>query len=184
MPNAQRRSGASEKSGGLTMDLLDFEANDLYFQHEDSLEVQQLIRRAGETYAGGEAELPLLQAYLRTPESLNVLVALNRFYYYQHRLAEALLISEKALRIIGAKVNFPEDWQILQLQHISGAPKEQRSWIRLYLFTLKSIGFLKMRLHDLQPSRDIFEKLVRLDSEDRIGASPLLELVNRKIQDG
>ncbi len=166
------------------MDLLDFEANELYFQHEDPQEVQQLIRQAGEAYAGGDAELPLLQAYLRTPESLNVLVALNRFYYYQHRLSEALLISEKALQIISARLSFPHDWQSLQLQHISNAPKEQLSWIRLYLFTLKSIGFLKMRLHDLDSSKVIFEKLVLLDREDRIGASPLLALVSSKIQEG
>ena len=82
------------------MDLLDFETHELYFQQEDSVEVQQLILKAGETYENGEAELPLLQAFLRSPESLNVLVALNRFYYYQHRLSEALLISERALGII------------------------------------------------------------------------------------
>jgi hypothetical protein len=163
------------------MDLLDFEPHDLYYLQEDSVEVQQLIQKAGETYENGEAELPLLQAFLRSPESLNVLVALNRFYYYQHRLSDALLISERALGIISARLEFPDDWQTLQLQHISDAPKEQLSWIRLYLFTLKSIGFLKMRLYEMEPSKAIFEKLVALDSEDRIGAQALLELVNRKI---
>ncbi|MGD0962081.1 MAG: hypothetical protein ABSB19_19905, partial [Methylomonas sp.] len=81
------------------MDLLEFEPNDLYFMREDPEEVRNLIRCAAELYGTGEAELPLLQAFLRAPESLNVLVALNRFYYYQHRLSEALLISEKALAL-------------------------------------------------------------------------------------
>jgi len=165
------------------MDLLDFDPNELYFQQEDSPEVQQLIHKAGGAYENGDAELPLLQAFVRSPESLNVLVALNRFYYYQHRLSEALLISEKALRIITARLQFPEDWQTLQLNHISDAPKEQLSWVRLYLFTLKSIGFLKMRLYEMEPSKAIFEKLVALDREDRIGARALLELVNQKIQE-
>jgi len=165
------------------MDLLDFDPNELYFQQEDSQEVQQLILKAGGAYESGAAELPLLQAFVRSPESLNVLVALNRFYYYQHRLSEALLISEKALRIITARLQFPEDWQTLQLNHISDAPKDQLSWVRLYLFTLKSIGFLKMRLYEMEPSKAIFEKLVALDREDRIGARALLELVNQKIQE-
>ncbi|MGR9116721.1 MAG: hypothetical protein ACU85E_13220 [Gammaproteobacteria bacterium] len=165
------------------MDLLDFEAHDLYFQQQDSNEVQQLIQKAGNSYGNGEAELPLLQAFLRSPDSLNVLVALNRFYYYQHRLSEALLISEKALAIITDRLQFPDDWRTLQLQHIIDAPKEQLSWIRLYLFTLKSIGFLKMRMHETEPSKAIFEKLVALDREDRIGAQALLQLVNRKIQE-
>ncbi len=93
------------------MDLLDFEAKDLYFEREDPQEVQELIKFASERYASGEAELPLLKAYLRAPESLNVLVALNRFYYYQHRLQEALLVSEKALAIIRSGIDFPENWQ-------------------------------------------------------------------------
>ncbi|MGR9074485.1 MAG: hypothetical protein ACU833_15595, partial [Gammaproteobacteria bacterium] len=139
---------------------------------------------ASEVYASGDAELPLLQAFLRAPASLNVLVALNRFYYYQHRLADALLISENALGIIRRKIEFPDDWRSLELRHISESPRDRLSWIRLYLFTLKSIGFLKMRLNELESSKAIFEKVVALDSEDRIGAGPLLELVSRKIEEG
>lgn len=159
------------------MDLLEFEAQDLYFQQEDSQDVQALIKYAAELYGSGEAELPLLKAYLRAPESLNVLVALNRFYYYQHRLAEALLISEKALTIIRTGIEFPDDWRQLEITHISESPKDLLTRIRLYLFTLKSIGFLNMRMENLALSRGIFEKLVALDDRDRIGAKALLELV-------
>lgn len=159
------------------MDLLDFEAKDLYFEQEDSQEVQDLIKYAADLYNSGEAELPLLKAYLRAPESLNVLVALNRFYYYQHRLPEALLISEKALALIGADIAFPEDWRQLEMRHISEAPKDLLTRIRLYLFTLKSVGFLNMRLENLDLSRSIFEILVALDDKDRIGAQGLLDLV-------
>ncbi len=159
------------------MDLLEFDARDLYFQKEDSQEVQDLIKFAAELYGKGEAELPLLKAYLRAPESLNVLVALNRFYYYQHRLAEALLISEKARALIRQGIDFPGDWRQLEMKHISESPKDLLTWIRLYLFTLKSIGFLNMRMENLALSRGIFEKLVALDDKDRIGAKGLLELV-------
>lgn len=162
------------------MDLLDFDVQDLYFEYEDSLEVQALIKQAAELYACGDGELPLLQAYLRAPESLNVLVALNRFYYYQHRLIEALLISEKALAIIRNEIEFPEDWRRLDSRLISEAPSVQLTKIRLYLFTLKSIGFLHMRLDNLELSRGIFEKLVELDAKDRIGAQGLLELVVKR----
>jgi len=165
------------------MDLLDFDPTELYFEQEECEEVEKLIKQAGNSYEDGEAELPLLQAFLRSPESLNVLVAINRFYYYQHRLPEALLVSEKALEIIRKKLELPCDWQTIELQDISNAPKDQLSWVRLYLFTLKSIGFLKMRLHELEPSKAIFEKLTTLDSEDRIGAKALLELVTRTIDE-
>lgn len=163
------------------MDLLQFEAEDLYFERPDSPEVEALIKSASQDYAEGQAELPLLQAYLRAPESLNVLVALNRFYYYQHRLSEALLISEKALELIRRGLDFPEDWRRLELSHISGSPKEWLTQIRLYLFTLKSIGFLNMRMENLDLSRSIFEKLVALDANDRIGAQALLELTELRL---
>jgi hypothetical protein len=164
------------------MDLLQFDARDLYFETEESEDVQKLIRSASELYGSGAAELPLLQAYLRAPESLNVLVALNRFYYYQHRLAEALLIAEKALFLIRRDLDFPEDWRQLEMKHISEAPKELLTRIRLYLFTLKSIGFLHLRMKNLALSRGIFERLVMLDDKDRIGAKALLELVERSQQ--
>jgi tetratricopeptide (TPR) repeat protein len=161
------------------MDLLQFDASDLYFETEDSEDVRKLIRSASESYGSGAAELPLLQAYLRAPESMNVLVALNRFYYYQHRLAEALLIAEKALTLIRRDLDFPEDWRQLEMKHISEAPKDLLTRIRLYLFTLKSIGFLHLRMKNLVLSRGIFERLVMLDDKDRIGAKALLELVVR-----
>jgi len=164
------------------MDLLEFEAKDLYFQKEDSEEVQALIQYASELYSSGEAELPLLKAFLRAPDSINVLVSLNRFYYYQHRLEEALLISERALSLIRREIEFPEDWRQLDKTHINQAPKDWLTRIRLYLFTLKSIGFLNMRMENLELSRGIFEKLVALDDKDRIGAKALLELVLQRQQ--
>ncbi|AEG01483.1 hypothetical protein [Methylomonas methanica] len=164
------------------MDLLEFEAKDLYFEKEDSAEVQALINYASELYSSGEAELPLLKAFLRAPDSFNVLVSLNRFYYYQHRLEEALLISERALMLIRKTIEFPEDWRALERSHISEAPKDWLTRIRFYLFTLKSIGFLNMRLENLELSRGIFEKLVALDDKDRIGAKALLALVLQRQQ--
>ena len=165
------------------MDLLDFEAKDLYFEQEESAEVTQLLWQASTSYAEGEAETPLLKAYFLAPQSLNVLVALNRFYYHQHRLEEALLATEKAFQLVTAQLNFPLQWQEVSLELITEVPPEQLTKLRLYLFILKSSGFLNMRLLRLDLSEQIFEKLVELDSMDRIGAKGLLELVkNRKAE--
>ena len=79
------------------MDLLDFEAQGLYFEKPDVAGVKEMIASAAENYADGDAEFPLLKAYFLAPESLNVLVALNRFYYYQHRLEEALTATSQSL---------------------------------------------------------------------------------------
>jgi len=165
------------------MDLLDFEAQGLYFEQPDIAGVKELIATAAENYASGDAELSLLKAYFLAPESLNVLVALNRFYYYQHRLEEALSATTKALVTIRPTTGFPEDWRELQPNYISDAPAESLTQIRLYLFTLKAVGFLNMRLENLDLSQAIFEKLVELDSKDRIGAQGLLDLVIKRKTD-
>lgn len=162
------------------MDLLDFEAQGLYFEEPDIAGVKEMITAAAENYASGDAELPLLKAYFLAPESLNVLVALNRFYYYQHRLEEALQATLKALAVIRAMLNFPEDWRNLHPGHIKDAPAGLLTQVRLYLFTLKAVGFLNMRLNNLALSQQIFEKLVGLDVKDRIGAKGLLELVVKR----
>lgn len=165
------------------MDLLDFEAQGLYFEEADVAGVKELIATAAENYANGEAELSLLKAYFIAPESLNVLVALNRFYYYQHRLEEALSATSKALVVIRPMIAFPEDWQDLQNSHINEAPADSLTQVRLYLFTLKAVGFLNMRLENLDLSQAIFEKLVELDSKDRLGAQGLLDLVIKRKTD-
>jgi len=165
------------------MDLLDFEAQGLYFEQPDVAGVEELIATAAENYANGDAELSLLKAYFLAPESLNVLVALNRFYYYQHRLEEALAATTKALTVIRPTIAFPEDWQNLQTSHITDAPADLLTHVRMYLFTLKAVGFLNMRLKNLDLSQAIFEKLVELDSKDRIGAQGLLELVIKRKTD-
>jgi tetratricopeptide (TPR) repeat protein len=157
------------------MDLLDFEAQGLYFEQADVTGVKELIAQAAEDYSNGNAEFPLLRAYFLAPDSLNVLVALNRFYYYQHRLEEALLTTNKALAVIRASIDFPEHWQDLQQQHIDNTPNLTQ--VRLYLFTLKAVGFLNMRLHRLALSEQIFEKLISLDSKNRIGAQALLDVL-------
>lgn len=165
------------------MDLLDFEAQDLYFEQEEPAAVTELLKQASGDYAEGEAELPLLKAYFLAPQSLNVLVALNRFYYHQHRLEEALTATEKVLQIVRAQLNFPQQWQDLSLELMAAVSAEQLTQLRLYLFSLKSSGFLNMRLLRLDLSQQIFEKLVELDNKDRIGAAGLLELVkNRKAE--
>lgn len=162
------------------MDLLDFEAQGLYFEAPEVAGVAELIASAAEHYADGLAELPLLKAYFLAPESLNVLVALNRFYYYQHRLEDSLTATQKALAVIRPMVDFPEDWRSLSLAHISSTPAALLTQVRLYLFTLKAIGFIHMRLEQLDIAQAIFEKLQSLDSQNRIGAEGLLELVLKR----
>lgn len=159
------------------MDLLDFDVEELYFDAGEVAGVAELIRTAAANYSDGDAETPLLQAYALAPQSLNVLVAMYRFYYYRHRLQDALRIAAEALEVQRKRLDFPVDWRNLSPATLTAVNAEQMVPLRFYLFTLKAQGLLQMRLYNLDTSREIFEKLVELDPKDRIGAAGLLHLI-------
>ncbi len=94
------------------MDLLDFEQAELYFDEPISEEVEHLIDMAAANYGNEEAELMLLRANFMAPQHLMVLVALYRYYFYQHRLEDALLVAESTLAVVGRRLEFPETWAL------------------------------------------------------------------------
>ncbi|MBF0219554.1 MAG: hypothetical protein HQL49_08515, partial [Gammaproteobacteria bacterium] len=77
------------------MDLLNIENSDLYFAEPLQVETQRALEAAAESYGSAEAETLLLHAYAMEPKHPLVLVGLYRFYYYQHRLEDALRIAEE-----------------------------------------------------------------------------------------
>lgn len=159
------------------MDLLDFQSEALYFDEGLEPAVAALLAQASQRYGDGSAEQSLLQAYRAAPESLSVLVALYRFYYYQHRLDDAWRIAEAALAVSGARLDLPQDWRELTQDHIGLAAQRSMTLLRFYLLTLKAAAYLRLRLGDTVPGEALLEKLVQLDDHDRLGAGALLQVV-------
>lgn len=159
------------------MDLLDFDSQDLYFEEVLPDGVEALIRDASGLYAEGGAEPLLLEAFRLAPEALTVLVALYRFYYYQHRLEEALRIAALALDVTSRRLDVPVDWAALTPEHISRASRASMEVLRFHLFTLKAAAYLHLRLGRRDEGRAMLTKLVELDEANRIGAKQLLEVV-------
>jgi len=159
------------------MDLMDFEGENLYFEEPLPPEVEALIKQASSLYGEGEAEAPLIEAYKLAPQSLNVLVALYRFYYYQHRLEDALNTVSEALAVTADRLNIPLDWTLLGEGHIRVGPSVM-GLLRFHLLSLKAQAFLLMRLRRLDESRAILVRLVELDEKNRLKAKDLLEFVD------
>ncbi|EIJ41477.1 hypothetical protein BegalDRAFT_0559 [Beggiatoa alba B18LD] len=158
------------------MDLLAFEAQELYFDEPVNETVQALLDKAAQNYGEGTAELPLLQAYLFEPENLSVLVALYRFFYYQHRLQETLVIAQRAMKLIGIRLNFPADWRALTPASIT--PDMSITFVRFYLFALKGAAYVNLRLGNLEEGGDMLNKILELDPEDRLGAKVLKNVLD------
>ena len=163
------------------MDLLDFEQTELYFDEPVSPEVECLIAMAAANYGSDEGELMLLRANFIAPQHLTVLVALYRYYFYQHRLEDALLVAESTLAVVGRRLEFPEVWINLREANVGEGVMRSMGLVRFYLMVLKATGYINLRLGNNETGQAMLEKLVELDSHDRMGGKALLEVVHQSI---
>ncbi len=164
------------------MDLMQFDQTTLYFDDPLPVEIERLLRQAGEVYGEADAETLLLRAYFLAPEQLMVLVALYRYYFYQHRLEDALLVADRALEVAGRRLDLPTRWRDLHPEHIGHAVLRSMGLLRFYLMVLKAAGYIQLRLGNSAGGQAMLEKLGELDSHDRLGGKALLELVREEME--
>ena len=160
------------------MDLLDFSDCKLYFEDALPAEAERLIAQAASEYGEAGAELSLLRAQLIAPENLMVLVGLYRYYFYQHRLEDALVVAERAMQLSGRHLGLPTDWKLLDETRLASAAANSFGLLRFYLLALKAASVVLLRLGQISESRARLIKLARLDSRDQLGAAKLLEVVD------
>jgi hypothetical protein len=159
------------------MDLLNFDQTSLYFDEPVSPDVQDLIESAARAYGEPTAEASLLKAYFLAPESLLVLVAVYRYYFYQHELDSALLVGERSLLIVGRRLGFPDEWSRLHPDFLGQAVLRSMGLLRFYMHLLKATGYVNLRLGRMERGRALIEKLIELDSHDRFGGKALLDTI-------
>ncbi|MAR89756.1 MAG: hypothetical protein SV765_13820 [Pseudomonadota bacterium] len=157
------------------MDLQDFEGQQLYFDEAMPQDVEQLIQAASEQYSQGGAEACLRKAYQIAPTHLSVLVALYRFYYYQHRYQDALDIAFEAMAVAALRIGFPAHWEQLQFADLANGVLHSFTSVRFYLLALKGAGYLNLRMGRIEQGVAMLNKVIELDSSDRLGARVLLQ---------
>ena len=160
------------------MDLLDFSDCKLYFEDALPAEAERLIAQAASEYGEAGAELSLLRAHLLAPENLSVLVGIYRYYFYQHRLEDALVVAERAMQLSGRHLGLPTDWRLLDETRLGSAAANSFGLLRFYLLALKAASVVLLRLGQIAESRARLIKLASLDSRDQLGAGKLLEVVD------
>ena len=160
------------------MDLLDFSDCKLYFEDELPAEAERLIAQAATEYGDPAAELSLLRAHMLAPENLSVLVGLYRYFFYQHRLDDALVVAERAMQLSGRHLGLPTDWSRIDEAQLGSAAANSFGLLRFYLLALKAASVVLLRLGRIAESRARLIKLAGLDSRDQLGAGKLLEVVD------
>lgn len=161
------------------MDLLKLRGEPLYFEEPLAPESEALIQEASLRYGEGTAEPLLLRAYFLAPNHLSVLVALYRFFYYQHRLRDAQIVAERALGIAAQRLGFPDDWRELCLRRLGEGVPMNMGLVRFYLMTLKAAGYLALRCGDMEQGLAMLEKVTEMDTADRLGSHVLLDVARR-----
>jgi len=163
------------------MDLHDFEGQDLYFDEHMPDKISILIESASECYGTLDAEKKLRDAFFLAPENLSVLVALYRFYYYQHNYENALVVAKHALTFSGRRIQFPEDWQYLTIDHLGVGAQISMGMVRFYLLSLKAAAYINLRLNRFETAEQMLKKIIQVDSSDRLGAVALLTVAEQHL---
>ncbi|MFV8818360.1 hypothetical protein [Haliea sp. E17] len=156
------------------MDLQDFDAQGLYFEKPMSAEVENLLATASDAYAEGRAEPLLLQAFLLAPQNLTVLVAMYRFYYYQHRYRDAIDVAHRAMAAVAPDIYFPDEWAEINATNLANGVAQSFTLVRFYLLALKGAAYLHLRLGEIESGVRMLNKVMELDVKDRLGAGALL----------
>jgi tetratricopeptide (TPR) repeat protein len=141
------------------------------------------LRQAGRAYAQSEiAEQHLREARQIAPDHVAVLIAFYRFYFYKGRLEEALEIARtclaKAAVDMGLASRSVDDWK--QVTREDAAFDTYDAVLpRFYLFTLKGYAYLQIRLGNIAEGRDAVMKVLELDPSNKLGATVLLDVLER-----
>jgi hypothetical protein len=135
--------------------------------------LQQAV--AASTVDQSRAETLFLQAQALDRRCLQTYFALYKFYFFQKRLIDAERVVIAGLEEAARQGGFPSDYRRLD--------KNWHKWdlyaneiTLFYLYTLKALAFIKLRLGYTIDAQLILSHLQRLDPEDISGASVIMDL--------
>ena len=147
------------------------------FGGEASPVVTQLLKDAAAAYQQtNRAEAILWSAQAIDPACLPVYFALYKFYFYKFRLEDAEKVALMGLKTAAQQGGFYAEWS-----RLSYADADWSSTIgaqHFYLFTLKALAFIRLRMGRREESIELLAKLQELDPGDSVGSSVIRDLAN------
>lgn len=121
------------------------------------------------------AERVIKQTLELAPDDVEAHLAAYRFYFYNHRLAEALPHAASIIVMTARRLNIATDWRLVRPEDAAfSGPEEAPS---LYLQAMLAWGYGSVRLGQTDAGRRALEKVIELDPRDRFGARRLLGVV-------
>lgn len=137
--------------------------------------IDRYLREAAAVYADTAAAERMLQCALEVDsQCLAAYFSLYKFYFYKRRLEDAERVAMRALESAAWQGQFPADWP--QLTRASTDWTRVDSPQHFYLFTLKALAFMRLRLGRSEDARAMLAKLEELDPSDTVGAGVIRAL--------
>lgn len=141
------------------------------------VEVNHLLQTAvaASSIDQNRAESLFLQAQKLDRHCLQTYFALYKFYFFQKRLVDAERVVIAGLEESARQGGFPSDYRRLA--------RNRQKWnlyanecTLFYLYTLKALAFIKLRLGFTIDAQLVLSHLQQLDPEDLSGASVIMDL--------
>ncbi|OJX71889.1 hypothetical protein [Magnetospirillum sp. 64-120] len=123
------------------------------------------------------AEAHVQHALMLAPEALATRIGAYKFYFYRHRLQEALPHAFSVLEMAAKRLQLPHDWRLVSGHHAGF--DEIEPWPRLFLQALIAYGYCLVRLGRMEEGRAALAKAMELDGSDKLGAGRLVAVIDR-----
>ncbi|NVO15041.1 MAG: hypothetical protein HXX10_13485 [Rhodoplanes sp.] len=121
------------------------------------------------------AERAVTMALALAPDDVEARLAAYRFYFYNHRLAEALPHAAAIVVQSARRLNVATDWRLVRPEDAAFSDLDDAP--SLYLQALLAWGYCSARLGRTEDGCRALEKVVELDPRDRFGARRLLAVI-------
>lgn len=127
------------------------------------------------------AEAKVLEALALAPDALAARIGAYKFYFYRHRLDEALPHARSCVDFAADALGLPRDWRVIAPADAAfvGTAVTLAPLPKLLMQTLMAVGYVLARLGRIAESEEALAKVVELDPTDRLGAARLLATVRR-----
>ncbi|BDA71491.1 hypothetical protein RIVM261_003860 [Rivularia sp. IAM M-261] len=141
-------------------------------------DIKQLLILAADNWQDtSKSQHYINQALIQTNNSIDVLVAAYRYFYYKNNYEMALSTASQVINNIKDSENLPNNWQ--QLQSVLSSRKED-SQIRLYLNAYAASGLVLAKLGDIEQAKTICARIKEIDvNNEFLGASILFDILTR-----
>ena len=121
------------------------------------------------------AERAVKAALALAPHDFSARLAAYRFYFYTHRLADALPHAEFLVGLVARRLNVAADWRSVRPGDAAFEALEEAPGS--YLQALIAWGYCRARLGARDEGAAAIAKVAELDPRDRFGARRLLAVV-------